>query len=153
MQYDHILIRYGELALKGGNQKIFVRKLQQNIREKLRSFKNVKIRRTQGRMFVLLNGADPQLVIEKLREVFGIHSMSLAVRVDNDEESIKAGALFVMRDNTDKNTFKVSVRRANKQFPIGSQEMNQRLGAHLLRNTDGFTVDVHTPDLELQVEI
>src|SRR5690625_889365 len=153
MQYDHILIRYGELALKGGNQKIFLRQLQQNIREKLRSFENVKIRRTQGRMFVLLKGADPQLVIEKLREVFGIHSMSLAVRVDNDEELIKAGALFVLRDNADKRTFKVSVRRANKQFPIGSQEMNQRLGAHLLRNTDRFTVNVHNPDLELQVEI
>src|SRR5699024_2155975 len=50
-------------------------------------------------------------------------------------------------------TFKVNVRRVNKQFPIKSMEMNRELGGHLLRNTDGITVDVHDPDVEVRVEI
>src|SRR5699024_3470049 len=81
------------------------------------------------------------------------HSMSLALRVNNDEQSIKDGALFALKNSENTATFKVAVRRANKQFPIGSQEMNHVLGAHLLQNTDGFTVDVHHPDVEVQVEI
>lgn len=153
MKYDHILIRYGELALKGSNQKIFIRQLQQNIREKLKSFTNIAVRRTQGRMFVLLNDHDSKEVIAKLQEVFGIHSMSLALKVSNDLDAIKAGALFALKTSVDKQTFKVAVRRANKQFSIGSQEMNQILGGHLLRNTEGFTVDVHDPDVEVKVEI
>ncbi|HLS06416.1 MAG TPA: tRNA uracil 4-sulfurtransferase ThiI [Bacillota bacterium] len=153
MIYDHLLIRYGELSLKGGNQKLFIRQLQQNIREKLKSFENISLKRTQGRMFIVLNGHEAMPVVHKLQEVFGIHSMSLALRTDNDEASIKAGALFALKNCEKGATFKVAVRRANKQFPIGSQEMNHILGAHLLRNTEGFTVDVHEPDVEIQVEI
>src|SRR5690625_729953 len=123
MKYDHILIRYGELALKGSNQKIFIRQLQQNIREKLKSFANISIRRTQGRMFVLLNDHDAIEVVQKLQEVFGIHSMSLALRVDNDEVSIKEGALFEFKNSIDKWKFKVVVRRANKKFPFITHTM------------------------------
>src|SRR5690625_4479241 len=127
MIYDHLLIRFGELSLKGSNQKIFIQQLQQNIREKLKSFENIKVSRTQGRMFVLLNGHDAKEVSEKLQEVFGIHSMSLAIKVENELEAIKAGALFVLKNSVGKQTFKVAVRRANKRFSIGSQEMNHIL--------------------------
>src|SRR5699024_9761393 len=71
----------------------------------------------------------------------------------NELEAIKQGALTMLRENEHINTFKVSVRRANKGFPIGSQEMNQLIGAYLLKNSEHITVDVHEPELEIRIEI
>lgn len=153
MEYDHILIRYGELGLKGKNIKIFITQLQKNVQEALKEFPDVKVTRTQGRMFVVLNGQDPAPVMEQCQKVFGIYSLSLAIKVKNKEEAIKEGALAALKQSENARTFKVTVRRAHKGFPIGSQEMNQILGAHLLTNTSGFTVDVHQPDVEIRVEI
>src|SRR5699024_245279 len=153
MQYDHILIRYGELGLKGKNIKKFIVKLQENIQHKLKEFPDVKVKRTQGRMFVLLNGHDPEPVITKCRDIFGIRSLSLAIKVDNDIQKIKDAALFALKNGKDVQTFKISVKRINKNFPISSQEMNQVLGGHLLANTSDYTVDVHHPDLTIRVEI
>jgi len=153
MQYDHILIRYGEIALKGKNRKKFILRLQDNIQQKLKDFSQLKVIRTQGRMFVLLNGNNPEPVLEKLKNIFGIQSLSLAIKVDNDVEKIKEAALYALEKGENVKTFKVSVKRINKEFPIGSQEMNQVLGGHLLSNTEGFTVNVHDPDMEVKVEI
>src|SRR5690625_2233542 len=153
MQYDHILIRYGEMALKGKNIKSFILKLQQNIQQKLSSFPEVKVKRTQGRMFVLLNGHDPEPILEKCRHIFGIQSLSLAIKVENDVEKIKEAALYALNESSDVCKFKVTVKRINKDFPVRSQEMNQVLGRHLLINTEDYTVDVHAPDMEIKVEI
>lgn len=153
MQYDHILIRYGELGLKGRNINQFIGQLQRNVQEAVKEFSNVKVTKSRGRMFVVLNGADPEPVIEKCKNVFGIYSMSLAMKVENELEAIKEAALFALKENSDAKTFKVAVRRANKSFPHTSQEMNQILGAHLLKNTSGLKVDVHHPDVEINVEI
>src|SRR5690625_4301754 len=138
MEYDHILIRYGELGLKGKNIKQFILQLKQNIQEALVDFPEVRVTRTQGRMFVVLNGQNPEPIIEKCKKIFGIYSLSLAIKVENKEEAIKEGALAALEQSEDANTFKVAVRRANKAFPISSQEMNRVLGAHLLKITSGF---------------
>src|SRR5699024_10374910 len=153
MRYDDILIRYGERGLKGKNMKQFLVKLQNNIKAALTAFPNVIVRRTQGRLFVELHGENAELIIEELQKIYGIHSMSLAIKVDNELEEIKQGALTMLRENENIHTFKVAVRRANKGFPIGSQEMNQLIGAHLLKNSENITVDVHNPELEVRIEI
>ncbi|WP_010532380.1 tRNA uracil 4-sulfurtransferase ThiI [Lentibacillus jeotgali] len=153
MQYDHILIRYGEMALKGKNRKSFIVQLQNNLRQQLKDFPETKVKRTQGRMFVLLNGHDAEAVMEKCKNVFGLQSLSMAIKVQNDETEIKDAALWALENTTDAKTFKVSVKRIDKKFPIRSQDMNQVLGKHLLSNTTGFTVDVHQPDIELKIEI
>lgn len=153
MQYDHILIRYGELGLKGKNIKQFIVQLQNNIQDVLKDFPEVRVTRSQGRMFVVLNGQDPEPIIEKCRTIFGIYSLSLAIKAKNEVEAIKEGALAALKQSENASTFKVSVRRANKGFPIKSQEMNQVLGAHLLKNTSDFSVNVHEPDVEIKVEI
>ncbi|WP_047985108.1 tRNA uracil 4-sulfurtransferase ThiI [Ornithinibacillus californiensis] len=153
MEYDHILIRYGELALKGKNRKKFVDKLQQNIQHKLTDFPDVKVKRTQGRMFILLNGQAPEPIMDKVKNIFGIHSLSLAIKVENELETIKEAALFALTNAEKINTFKVTVKRINKGFPVRSQELTQMLGGHLLSNTETFTVDVHQPDIEVKVEI
>ncbi|WP_156857722.1 tRNA uracil 4-sulfurtransferase ThiI [Oceanobacillus sp. AG] len=152
MQYDHILIRYGEMALKGKNIRSFIQALQENLQVKLKDFPNVKVKRTQGRMFVLLNGHEPEPIIEICRKVFGIHSLSLALKVENDVEQIKEAALEALK-KAEARTFKVAAKRVDKSFPHGSLEMNQIVGGHLLVNTEGYTVDVHEPDVEIKVEI
>ncbi|GAB3065353.1 tRNA uracil 4-sulfurtransferase ThiI [Virgibacillus ainsalahensis] len=153
MQYDHILIRYGEMALKGKNIKKFITRLQENIQHKLKQFPHAKVKRTQGRMFVLLNGHDPEPIVEKCKNIFGIQSLSLAIKVDNEVDAIKSGALYALKHGENVEKFKVTVKRINKEFPVRSQDMNQLLGKHLLTNTQGYTVDVHKPDLEIKVEV
>src|SRR5690625_6698960 len=96
MTYDHILIRYGELGLKGKNMKQFLIQLQRNIKEALWAFPNIKVRRTQGRLFIELNGELAEPIIEELQKIYGIHSMSLAIKVDNELEEIKIGRAHVL---------------------------------------------------------
>ena len=155
MNYNHIVIRYAELALKGKNRSQFERRLQENIKIALKPFPNVKIERTYGRMFVQLNGEDHELIAEKLSKIFGIHSFSIAVKVENTLEKIQDGALRAITEILEGNkTFKVSAKRANKGFPIDSQKLNYEVGGYVLENTEGrLTVDVHNPDIEIKVEV
>src|SRR5699024_7218339 len=83
MKYDNILIRYGELGLKGKNIKQFIIQLQNNIRYALREYTNIKVTRSMGRLFVVLNGEAPEPIIEKCQRIFGIYSLSLAIKVSN----------------------------------------------------------------------
>ncbi|WP_138415281.1 tRNA uracil 4-sulfurtransferase ThiI [Aquibacillus sediminis] len=153
MQYDHIIIRYGEIALKGKNRKEFTNKLHENVARKLKPFSQIKIKKTRDRMYVHLNGEDPSIIMEQCTDIFGIQSMSAAIKVPNEEDIIKEAALYALNKTENAQTFKVTVKRVNKEFPIGSQQFNQVLGGHLLANTDGYTVDVHQPDIEIHVEI
>lgn len=153
MQYDHILIRYGEISLKGKNIKMFINKLLENIKKQLKDFPDVKVKRTQGRMFVLLNGQEPEPVVERLKNIFGIHSLSLAIKVNSNINEIKEAALYALQKEEDVKTFKITAKRIDKNFPIRSMDLNKELGGHLLRNTEGITVDVHDPDVEIRVEI
>ncbi|MCR6107598.1 tRNA 4-thiouridine(8) synthase ThiI [Salipaludibacillus agaradhaerens] len=155
MKYDHILIRYAELSLKGKNRKQFEQKLERNIREVLKGFEAIKVKRSFGRMFVKLNGEEETAVCQKLQTVFGIHSLSPSIKIALSEKEISEGALWAAEDAlpSGRGTFKVSVRRTNKDFPIGSQEMNKVIGGHILRNMNEISVDVHNPDVELKVEI
>ncbi|GAA0484324.1 tRNA 4-thiouridine(8) synthase ThiI [Salinibacillus aidingensis] len=153
MQYDHIVIRYGELSLKGKNKKQFIGQLRENLKQKLRPFSNIKLFQTRDRMYIKLNGQEHEPVIEKCQEVFGIQSLNLAIRVENSIDQIKEGALWALREEKQAKTFKITTKRPNKNFEVSSQEMNQILGGHLLSNTDNLTVDVHNPDVEIRVEI
>src|SRR5699024_4048000 len=116
-------------------------------------FPNIQLKKTQGRLFILLNGEAPEPILEICKNIFGISSLSLAIKVKNDVEDIKDAALFALKNAEGVKTFKVSVRRADKSFPYGSQEMNHIVGGHLLKFTENITVDVHHPDVEVKVEI
>ncbi|TLS39099.1 tRNA uracil 4-sulfurtransferase ThiI [Pseudalkalibacillus caeni] len=153
--YDQIIIRYGEIALKGKNQKEFVDLLRNRVKQKVSHFTGVEINMTFDRMYIKLNGNDHEEVIPKLQEVFGIHSMSLALKTEHDIEAMKDGALRAVKDagGDAPRTFKVTSKRPYKNFPISSQELNQIIGAHILKNTENITVDVHNPDTEVRVEV
>lgn len=153
MQYDHILIRYGELGLKGKNIRTFLIKLQQNIQQSLITYPDVKVKRTQGRLFVILNGHDPDPIIDICKNIFGVYSLSLAVKVKNDEREIRETVLKMMSKETENKTFKIKAKRANKDFPIRSLELNRSIGGDILKNVPHLKVDVHHPDIEVVIDI
>jgi len=93
-----------------------------------------------------------QEAAQRLQRVFGIVSLSPVLRADLDIEAIKEAAVKVVADASPR-TFKVETRRPNKSFPLNSPELNQALGGHVLRSLPGLTVDVHSPDVVLNVEV
>lgn len=152
-QIEFILIRFGELALKGKNRKQFEVQLQENIKSQLKGLK-IKIQRTFGRMYLFLNGEDYEAVQAKLKNVFGIKSFSPARKAELELEDIRRVALEMLREVTPQpTTFKVNVRRPNKAFPHNSSEMNHLVGAHLLIHSEQLKVDVHHPEVEVLIEI
>jgi thiamine biosynthesis protein ThiI len=154
MNYDHIVVRYGELSLKGKNRRHFESQLFETVKKKLKPFPALKAMKAFDRINIDLNGEDYSPVVKKLQEVFGIHAISLAVKSENDLEMIKAAALEAFRKaSTGPGTFKISARRAYKHFPVGSQELNREVGAHILINTENITVDVHNPDIDVRIEV
>jgi len=153
MMYDQILIRYGELALKGKNRKMFINQLHRNILNQLKNFPNVTLKSSREQMNLFLNGENPDKIIAACQQIFGIQNLSLAIKVENDLDTIKKAALFALREADTPDTFKVSTKRSNKNFPYDTYQVNNEVGAHLLRNTEGITVDVHQPDLEVRIDI
>ena len=154
MEYDHILIRFGEIALKGKNRRSFEQQLIRNIKPLLKDFPNVRLQRSYNQLYVVLNGEDYEPIVKKLKTVFGIQSMSVALKSENDLEAMKQVALQAISMAGDEaKTFKVSTRRKYKPFPIDSQQLNHLLGAHILKNHKNIKVDVHNPDVELRVEV
>ena len=130
MRPDMLLVRYGELALKKRNRRMFEERLLHNIRQKLDPFSGVTVQQTFGRMFVHLNGADAASITQALQQVFGIVSVSPVVRTELDIGEVKGAALALMEKHDMPNvTFKVETQRANKQFPLTSQEVNREVGA------------------------
>lgn len=149
-----ILIRLGELTLKGRNRSRFERSILKQLETRLGRYKKLGWTHSHGRIFIALNGEPFEPVAEQIGKTFGIMSFSPVDRAPLELDAIRACALAAMRRlNRTAGTFKVSVRRPNKQFPHTSQEMNRLVGGYLLRHLQGWKVDVHQPDVELQVEI
>ncbi|RNB75614.1 tRNA uracil 4-sulfurtransferase ThiI [Brevibacillus panacihumi] len=154
MNYDVILIRYGELALKGRNRDQFEEALARSVKSVLRSFFKVKVRRNYGRMYVELHGEDAYEVMERLKRVFGISSFSPTIHVEPDLETIKTRALELIRQmDPQPRTFRVVTRRADKRYPTPSMEMNRIVGTHILRALPQIKVDVHEPEAIVNIEI
>ncbi|TYR82145.1 tRNA 4-thiouridine(8) synthase ThiI [Priestia megaterium] len=154
MIYNHILIRYGEISTKGQNRKKFVAQLRKNIAHSLKGFNNIHIKYTRDRMYIHLNGENHEPIIERLQQIFGIQSFSLALKVENELEQIQEAALKAMKEfDRENHTFKVTTRRAYKQFPLDTNELNYAVGSHVLRNTEHLKVDVRNPDVNVRVEV
>lgn len=149
--YPLLLIRYGELSLKGRNRKTFEDLLLTNIRSRLMGVPHGPVTKTFGRIYLETRGNWEELVA-RLQSVFGIVSVSPVLRRDLDLEAIQEGASLVIQDSQG-STFKVETRRPNKAFPLTSPEISHALGGHILRNFPHLTVDVHNPDLILHVEL
>lgn len=162
--FDHILIRYGEISLRGNNRRSFEEKLITNMERSLEGIPYRRIYRTQGRLYVETGRETFASVEERLAQVFGIVSFSPAVRVEPGMEAIKKAAEYVLRDtfaaaerenrgcSREPGTFKVESRRADKGFPFSSPEISREVGAFLLARVGG-KVDVHHPQTTVNIEV
>ncbi len=151
-----ILIRYGEISIKGKNRDKFINKLITQIKKKLNSVESAKITYIHGRIFVSYDEKDEEKVYSLVKTVFGIVSFSTVIETELNMEAIKDAALDKMKQlikGKDKVTFKVESRRSNKGFKFKSPEISSMVGAHVLRNTTNLTVDVRNPDIVLEVEV
>ncbi len=146
-----ILIKYGELTTKKDNRNFFIKALRKNIFKKLSSF-SFDIIDDYYRMFIIPNEDDIDDIVLKLKDIFGIHEIVIAYSdEDRSLENIKKLSLDVIKDIEGK-TFKVVTNRSDKSYEIHSMDMNNKLGGHILKNTN-LKVDVHNPDILLNVEI
>lgn len=153
MKWNVILLRYGELSLKGRNQRVFEDQLIRNIRIKLGRFTEIQVTREHGRIFVELGEHDAAEIMNELKDVFGLVSFSPAIRVISEIEEMEHTAAKVFASYPEVTTFKVESRRADKKFPIRTGELNPRIGSYLLARFPHAKVDVHQPELELKIEV
>ena len=145
-----IMIKYGELTTKGDNRGTFIKLLAENIKSAMNDYE-LNITYDFSRMFIESNIIDSNF-INKLKKVFGIHSFVICKKIDsNDEECIKKEALALMKESSF-TTFKVETKRSNKKFPIESMEFSRIIGAYIIKNIE-CSVDVHNPDIILNIEI
>jgi thiamine biosynthesis protein ThiI len=152
--YERLLIRYGDLILKGRNQNLFIRRANEMVRLKLADLP-VSYECKHDRLYVILNGADPQVVIARLHYVMGLYSYSLISKTAIDIDAIAEEAIRIIDLATEKKptSFKVDTKRADKTFPITSQDFSPMLSGKILTRLPYLSVDVHQPELTLSVEI
>ncbi|RBP46630.1 tRNA uracil 4-sulfurtransferase ThiI [Garciella nitratireducens] len=148
-----ILVRYGEISLKGLNRSYFMNQLYRNMKAALAEYEEVHIEQIQGRYLVKCLKEDIEQVVQSLTRVFGIVSVSPAFQLENDLYKIKKMALDLIKKQEWIKTFKVETKRANKNFPLTSPEISKEIGAHILTHTNHLKVDVHHPDIKIYVEI
>ena len=146
-----IMIKYGEMTTKKDNLRMFIDKLYNNIKNKLKDY-NVVITKNKVRMFIDIKDNDENVIVSKLNEVFGIHSIVVCYKIEKSMDSIYSESLKLL-NNVKFNTFKVETNRADKTFIYNSMDVSRLVGAHILKNMNDKKVDVHNPDLTLHVEI
>src|SRR6056297_89527 len=157
--YDVLLIRFGEIALKGKNRSNFLHQLYTNIKRAIKPLGKHKVKKTHGRIYVYPKGNSEKL-LKRLKMIPGIVSISPGVTTELDYKKLKNKSLsFFQREVKNyPTTFKVETRRVNKDFPKNSMEISRELGAHLLENIndndeDKLSVDVHEPENRLKIEV
>ena len=146
-----ILIKYGELTTKKANRNLFINIITDNIRASL-SNDDVNIEKNRVRMFITTSPSSFDEVLSILQNIFGIHSIVVAYKVNTNIDTIYSSVLEVA-SSVDFSTFKVETDRADKSFPITSPDFSRNIGAHILKNIPGKKVDVHNPDYLLRLEI
>jgi len=149
-----IIIRYGEIGLKGKNRGYFVKRLRKNIRDCLkRNDITGEVRSVGQRVYVQVEEVDR--AAEKLRDVFGIVSLSPAQEVPADIKAITAEALQVAQGSglDERRTFRVQSRRADKAFPLTSPEINRLVGAHVHEATRARVDLSNEADLTIGIEV
>ena len=151
MKYDHIMVRFGELSTKGKNKNEFIKVLAKNIKGALSDFKDIEIISRFDHIYVKLNDNDPDKIIEILQDVSGIQGLSLVLLTNEDIDNLRKVCLELVQQEKG-NTFKVHAKRANKKYPLISDQINREIAKVILQNTD-LKVDVHNPDIMVSIEI
>ena len=153
---DIILLKLGEIVLKGLNRKAFERKLLSNIAWRLKKIGEFRITCLQSTVYVepLDDTVDMDEAFEACGRIFGVISMSRASACEKDKDAIAALAIRCLKDEMESaRSFKVESKRSDKSFPMTSIELSQYVGGLLQEAYPDTPVDVHEPDLTVHVEV
>src|SRR5699024_246950 len=152
MKYDHILVRYGEMTLKSRNRKFFVSALRKRMNRALEDM-DVHIKANRDRAYIVINDEDAYDVIDKLKLISGILSVSPVVRIEKTEHAMQETALLFDNDFGADKTFKIEVKRPDKEFHLKTHDIQNLLGGHILENTEHLTVNVKHPHHQITTEV
>ncbi len=145
-----LLVRYGEIFLKGQNRPFFLRELVKRVKHALRG-QGARVRLHDSRILVT-DYADEEACIQAVTKVFGVHSVCPAVEMPKEDFDAVAAQAVAMMDGLT-GTFKVTARRSDKRYPMDSPAINQELGGRILDARPDLRVDLHHPDHVMNVEI
>ncbi len=151
-----ILIKNGELALKGLNRNVFEDALVRNLRQKLSSLGEIEIKKAQSTIYIepKSDAFDFEAALDATSKVFGIAAFSRAAVCEKDiDDILKTAPLYLADTMKSIKTFKVEAKRADKRFPLTSPEIAREVGGALLSAFPHLRVDVHNPDEIITVEV
>ena len=151
MDYDVVIIRFGEMNTKGKNKKDFINTLAQSIKKALVNYDDLidyAVRHDHIYLYLKEKNLD---IIKELKEVSGLYSFSLAKKIDADYDNLLEESLKYIQQEEGK-TFKIYSHRIDKSYPYISDEINRAVASNILKNTS-LKVDVHHPDILLSIEI
>lgn len=151
-----IMVKYGEIALKGINKKNFEDMLQSNIKRRLKKLGQFGYERMQSTIYIepLDEDSDVDEAVEALKKVFGIGAIQKCAVYPKDIETVKANLGEYLSDTLENaKTFKIEAKRADKTFPLTSPEIQQQLGDAVLDAFPNIGVDVHSPEVTVRLEV
>lgn len=156
---DILIVRCGEVALKGMNKPYFERMLAERIRNRLgkAGMMSAQVKRHEGLIYVRLDGsASYNAVAAEISKVFGVASVSPALETEPDLDKIGETAVELMKELIETrgiSSFKVEAKRADKKFPVKSPDIGRIIGAAILTGCKVLKVDVHEPDVRLYIDV
>jgi len=155
--YNIAAVSFGELFLKGKNRGKFEQKLIEQIKYALKEFNHVSVYKDSGKVYVeTKNEEDMDKIVEKVRKIFGISNISPSVKTSKDVDIIIEKTIELFRyllSKEDIKTFKIKTKRSDKEFPLKSMDFSALVGGKILENFSFVKVDVHTPDVEVYIDI
>ncbi|MDD6089879.1 MAG: tRNA uracil 4-sulfurtransferase ThiI [Candidatus Limivicinus sp.] len=152
---DIILLKLGEIVLKGLNRRTFEQRLSANVRRRLAPIGKFRVYCLQSIIYVEgAEGSDMDAAFEALKKVFGIVSLTRAAACEKDKDAIaKLAVEYLRRDMEAAKSFKVEAKRSDKAFPMTSIELSQYVGGELSDAYPDTAVDVHNPELTVHIEV
>lgn len=156
MQREVILLKLGEVVLKGLNRRAFEDSLLKGIRHRLSSAGDFSVSTLQSTVYVIPENdvADMDLAFERLRKIFGVVKLTRAGETEKEISAIcRCAGEYLADELISARTFKVECKRADKKFPLKSPEISAEVGAYLLELYPHLEVDVHSPDITVWIEV
>ena len=158
MEERVLLVKYGEIAMRGNNRQLFVKRLVEAIRKNIDSDGSFYVVREQGRLIIESRGTEINFdtMIPKVNRIFGILGVCPGIKVtDQSIDNLKLSALKFLKEHIkpDTKTFKVVTKRSDKRYPLTSNDVSAEVGGYIFDNFEGLTVDIHNPDTTVFIEI
>lgn len=153
--YSDIILREGELVLKGKNRRDFEFRLIKNVKRVTKEFTNIKIERSFGRIYIRNANENTQEIINRTKLIPGIFNISPILKTNKDLDNIKEKALELLKKSIgNKKTFKVEAKRGDKSYALDSMEISRQVGGYILAKYEGeLEVNVKNPDIVINIEI